>query len=216
MVRLRFLSLSLVLALFLAACAGTTANLPDTSAEELYRQAQQATKDSDPERAQKFLDRIRDEFPFSKFAAEAELLGADLAFSQEKFEEAAAAYRTFEEQHPSHPRALYALYRRGLAHMALSRPPDRDQTATRKAAEAFQKLLYASPDGEFSADAKRRLAEARSTLAAHELSVAQFYLRKENRDAAVERLRVVVGEYPDTPQREEAANLLVQLESRPN
>lgn len=214
MVRLRYLTL--LSALFLAACAGTTAKLPETSVEDLYHQAEQATKGSDPERAQKLLDRIRDEFPFSKFAAEAELLGADLAFSQEKFEEAAAAYKTFEDQHPSHPKALYALYRRGLAQMALSRPADRDQTATRKAAEAFQKLLYASPDGEFSADAKRRLAEARSTLASHELSVAQFYLKKKNRDAAAERLRAVVGEYPDTPQREEAAKLLLQLQDGRN
>jgi outer membrane protein assembly factor BamD len=214
MVRLRILPL--VLALLLAACAGTAPNLTESSAEELYRQAEQAAKKEDYERAQKLLDRIRDDFPFSKFAVEAELLGADVAFSREKWEEAAAAYRSFEDQHPTHPKALYALYRRGLAQMALGRPPDRDQTATRNAADAFQKLLYASPDGEFSADARKRLAELRATLAAHELAVAQFYLKKAQRDAALERLRAVVRDYPDTPQREEAASLLKQLEAGGN
>lgn len=209
MVRSRLLPLLLVL--LCAGCAGTTANLPDTSAEDLYRQAEQAVKAGQAEPARKLLDRIRDEFPFSKFAAEAELLGADLAFSQEKWEEASAAYQTFQDQHPSHPRALYALYRRGLSQMELSRPPDRDQTATRNTAAAFQKLLYASPSGEYSAEAKRRLGEARSTLAAHELAVAQFYLRKDQRDAAQERLRAVVSEYPDTPQRQEAEVLLRRL-----
>lgn len=214
MVRLRFLPLLVVF--FLAACAATPLKAPEVSAEDLFRQAEQAAKGSDPERAQKLLDRIRDDFPFSKFAAEAELLGADMAFSQGTWEEAAAAYKTFEDQHPSHPKAPYALYRRGLAQMALSRPPDRDQTATRNAAEAFQKLLYASPNGEFSADAKRRLADMRSRLAAHELTVVQFYLRKGQHDAALERLRAAVREYPDTPQREEAASLLRQVEGDRN
>lgn len=203
---------ALLLAALLAACAGARP-APEPSAESIYRQAEKAVAARDTQEAQKFLDRVRDEFPFSRYAVDAELLGADLAFGDQKYEEASTAYRAFEEQHPTHPKALYALFRRGLALRELSRPADRDQTATRGAAEAFQKLLNASPQGEFAADARKYLADARSRLAGHELFVAKFYLGRKQPSAALERLRTVAREYADTPEREEAAGLLRSLEA---
>lgn len=203
---------ALLLALLLSACAGVQENKSETTPEVLYAEAQAEAKDKEYERAQKILDRIRDDFPFSKVAVEAELLGADLAFDQEKFEEATAAYKAFEDLHPTNPRVSYAVFRRGLAQMALSRPEDRDQTATHGAAEAFQRLLHASPDGPYAAEARQKLAVARGRLAAHELYVASFYLRREQPDAARLRLETLLKDYPDTPQRGEAARLLARLE----
>ena len=206
-------ALTALFILLLSACAGVQENKTETTPEALYAEAQAEAKNKAYERAQKILERIRDDFPFSKVAVDAELLGADLAFEQEKFEEATAAYKSFEDLHPTHPQVPYAVYRRGLAQWALSRPEDRDQTATRGAAEAFQRLLHANPEGPHSAEAKQKLAEARSRLAAHELYVASFYLRREQPDAARVRLETLLKDYPDAPQREEAARLLAQVDA---
>jgi len=204
---------TLVALLLVAACAGKQdrAGIPP---EELYRQAQAAIEDHDYENAGELLDQIRDEYPFSRYAAEAELLSADMAFRQEKYEEAAAAYRSFEELHPTHPKAAYALYQRGLSYAEVSMPEDRDQTATRNAVEAFQKLLYASPGSEHAAEAQTRLAELRGRLAGHELYVARYYIRKKSLGAALQRLHTLVQEYPDAPQRDEALRLALELQAK--
>ncbi len=197
----------------LAGCWGAR-NLADLPPDQLYRQARIAVEKHRYERAKEIIDRIRDDFPFSRYAAEAELLEADMAFDQEKFEEAAAAYRSFEELHPTHPRVAYAVYRRGLAYAGMVEPPDRDQTATRNALEAFQKLLRAYPGSEFAADARARVKELRTRLAEHEMYVARYYLRRKLYDAALGRLQELIRSYPDTPLRDEALALALQIQSR--
>jgi outer membrane protein assembly factor BamD len=205
--------LGIIALLLVCACAGRQLK-PDMTAEEIYQAAQAEVEKRDYDEAQKLFDRIRDEYPFSKFAVEAELLAADSAFRQEKWEEAAASYRSFEELHPTHPSVAYAIYRRGLAQMKLASPDDRDQTATRKALEAFQKLLNAYPGSEYASEARLKLEEARFSLAAHELYVAQYYARKKEYDAALARLRDLVRDYPDTPHRDEALRLATEIKAR--
>lgn len=211
---MRMLHLATLAALLLAAACAGKQQRADIPPEELYRQAQDAVEEHDYEGAQALLDQVRDEYPFSRYAAEAELLSADMAFRQEKYEEAAAAYRSFEELHPTHAKAVYALYRRGLSYAEVSLPADRDQTATRNAVEAFQKLLYAHPESEHAVDARDRLTELRGRLAAHELNVARYYIRKKSYDAALQRLRTLVQEYPDAPQRDEALQLALELQPK--
>jgi len=207
-----FLAAVLAATLALTACAGKQRRT-DIPPEELYRQAQVAVEDRDYEEARELLDQIRDQYPFSRYAVDAELLGADMAFREKKYEEAAAAYRSFEELHPTHPKAPYALYRRGISYEETTRPADRDQTSTRNAVEAFQKLLYASPDSEYAADARARLGKLRGRLAEHELYVAKYYIRRKQFDAAVQRLQGLVQDYPEAPQRDEALRLALELQS---
>ncbi|MDF1555848.1 MAG: outer membrane protein assembly factor BamD, partial [Deferrisomatales bacterium] len=175
--------------------------------DQLYAMAQTAGADNDYEEAQTILDRIRDDHPFSRFAVEAELLAADLKFQAKKFEEAAALYRSFEQLHPTHPQVAYTIYRRGLAYWNLSSPAGRDQADTRSAAEAFQKLLYGYADSEYTAPGRELLAQVRSRLAAHEIHVGRYYLRRERYAAALGRMEGVVKEFPDTPEQAEAQQL---------
>lgn len=208
----RSVPLVLLAALLWGCAAGQ--QRPNLPPEDLFRMAQEAAEDRDLPEAQKLLDQIRDEYPFSRFAAEAELLSADMAYGDKRYEEAAAAYRSFEELHPTHPKVPYALYRRGMAYLEISHPPDRDQSATRDAAEAFQKLLFAHPDSEYAPEARRLLDEMRSRLAAHELYVARYYLRRDQYSAALSRLQTLVQDYPDAPERDDALQLALQIQDR--
>lgn len=211
---MRLFRVAALIAVFLAAACGGKPKRAELPPEELYRQAQEAVEKKRYDRAQELLDQIRDEYPFSRFAPEAELLSADMAYQQKNYEEAAAAYRSFEELHPTHPRASYALYRRGLAYAAVSLPEDRDQSGTRNAVGAFEKLLHAAPGNEHAGDARVRLEELRARLAAHELYVARYYLRRKNYSAALQRLEHLVQEYPDAPQRDEALRLALELHAK--
>ncbi|WP_025322588.1 outer membrane protein assembly factor BamD [Deferrisoma camini] len=205
--------LCLVLGIALAGCWGTQ-RLEDLSPAELYAMAQRAVEKYRYEEAQKLIDRIRDDHPFSKFATEAELLEADMLFRQEKFEEAAAAYRGFEELHPTYPKLDYVIFRRGLCYYNLSQPPDRDQEPTHRALEAFQKLLYARPKSQYAAEAQEKVKELRQRLAEHEMYVARYYLRKKRYSAALGRLQELVRSYPDSPLRDQALALALEIQPK--
>ncbi len=208
--RLSILLIAGVLAL--TGCSRTD-RLADLPPDQLYQRAQEALSDEDWPAARKILDRIRDDHPFSQYAVEAELLEADLAYAQELFQEAAASYRSFEELHPTHPKVSYALFRRGMAYTEMSMPKDRDQTATRNAAEAFEKLLYAYPESEYATPGRAQLTEARARLAAHELYVARYYVRRDKVDAALQRLQTLVQTYPESPVTDEALKLALELQT---
>lgn len=207
------LASTLALALFAAGCAGgkQRAEIPP---EELYRQATVALEKKRYEQARELTEQLRDDHPFSPFAVEAELLAADVAFRDDKFEEAAAAYRSFEELHPTHAKVPYAVYWRGVSYYNRSLPAPRDQTASRNATEAFQKLLYAYPDSEFAPKAREMITELRSRLAAHELDVARYYEGQKKYRAALQRLQFVVQQYPDTPERDQAQQKALELQER--
>lgn len=201
--------------LMLSACASTQ-EVEKLTAEELHSRANAAVKEGDFKDAEELIDRLRDEFPFSDLVASVELLAADIKFEKEDYEEAAAAYGAFEDLHPTHPKVPYAIYRRGKAYLEVSLAYDRDQSAVVRANEAFQKLIYAFPETDYAADARKHLEDVHSRLAAHELYVAKFYIRKKEFDAALGRLKFLVDKYPQTPMADEALVLVQEIGAKRN
>lgn len=201
--------------LLLSACASPQ-KVEKLSDDELYRRADVAVQESDYEEAEKLIDRLRDEHPFSDLVASAELLSADIKYEKEDYEEAAAAYASFEDLHPTHPKVPYAVYKKGQSYLDESLTPDRDQTAVVKANEAFQKLVYAFPETDYANKARKLLEDVHSRLAEHELYVARFYIRKKKFDAALGRLKFLTDKYPQTPQADEAFALVLEVSAKIN
>ncbi|TLN00789.1 outer membrane protein assembly factor BamD, partial [bacterium] len=182
--------------------------------EALYADAQKAIADEDYDEAQNLASSIREEYPFSPVATDAELLSADVMYAREDYEEAAAAFRAFEENHPAHARVAYAIYRRGLSYHKLLESSDRDQTPTRMMVEVMARLARAYPESEYASDASQKAREGRNLLASHELGVAEYYVRKEKPDSARQRLEGLLKDFPDSDFAPEAQRLLSTLPAK--
>lgn len=205
----------IALALIAIACAGEeilTQLPPDT----LYNRAVASMKDKHYESAQRYLDAIREEHPFSPYAVEAELLNADMLFQQEMYRAAITSYQAFEELHPFHEKAPYASFRRGLSTFNLIDTPDRDVTAAAEAAEILKRFVKQNPDHPHAAEAKEKIASAVETLATHELIVAKYYIKKEKPEAARERLRELLKNYPESNAAMEGRKLEEGLKTGTN
>jgi outer membrane protein assembly factor BamD len=86
------------------------------------------------EDAIKRLGEFKSRFPYSQFAAEAEILIADSHFQLEHFQEAASAYETFVKLHPKHNKVDYASYRVAESYWEDSpESPSREQEYCEKA-----------------------------------------------------------------------------------
>jgi outer membrane protein assembly factor BamD len=143
---------------------------------------------------------IKDRYPYSELAIEAKLKMADTLFRRELYEEAYDAYDEFERLHPTNSAVPYVLYQKGMSHFNRKRGIDRDQTATLKARDEFERLLEKYPHSSYSAKARRKLTDCYSSLVQHELFIADFYLKKKKYQAARDRYLYLLENYPDFGQ----------------
>jgi outer membrane protein assembly factor BamD len=189
--------------LLLTHCAHTEASRENPDA--LFAEAEESFQDERYLIAiEKFRD-IKNRFPYSTRAVDAELRIADCYFEQESFLEAASSYEIFLELHPTHPKIDYVQYRVAMSYF--NQIPDnsaRDLSAAYKAIEEFQTLLDKFPSSSYSEKGKEFISEARKRLAEHESYVADFYFQRKHYLSASYRYAALLQEYPNFGYDEEA------------
>lgn len=144
------------------------------------------------------LGEFKARFPYSQYAAEAELLIADAHFQLDHFGESAAAYDTFIKLHPKHPKAVYALYR--IAESYWEDAPDepsREQEYTEKAIDQWKEVIEKYPATEFAGKAKEMVTRGRRRLAASIQFVARFYCKQEIWHSCAYRYTELLEKYPE-------------------
>lgn len=154
--------------------------------------------------ASEAFQKIKDRYPYSRFAVEAELRLGDALYKRQLYEEAYEAYDEFEKLHPRHPQIPYVMFRKGMCHFEQIKTVDRDQTHTLKAKGDFERLVKRFPRNEYAQRARRKIRECYIFLAEYELYVAHFYFKKKKYRAAMERYRYIIQNYPDLGQYHEA------------
>ncbi len=156
---------------------------------------------------------IKNRFPYSKQAVDAQLRIADVYFMQEAYGEAALAYESFKDLHPKHEKTPYAMYRLALSHYNdIPSTVARDMTSAKKALEAYQAFLAKFPNAPEAADAKKSVVDVRRKLAEKEMYIGYFYFRRDYFKTARRRYERVLEEYPDTFPVAEAKDKIAKID----
>lgn len=175
------------------------------SAAVRYKRAMVHLKADNYLQAIKSFNLVKARFPFSTYAALAELGIADTYFKQEKYLLAIDAYKLFGKLHPGHPKADYAAYMAAEASrkqipsdwFLVPPPRERDLSSARHAAKNFRKFIASHPKSKLVPRARASLLKCRYLLADHELYVARFYRKRGKHAATVIRLAYLLKTYPD-------------------
>lgn len=210
---------ALAVALPSLGCGGTDAPRAlsyGENARRSYENAFEAFEDRDCLTADPLFRRIRREYPYSRYAALAELRVADCAVIQDNYTEAIRAYRSFIRHRPAHAEVPYAQYKIAEAYYRqiptdffLSPPPqERDQAPTRNALRQLRRFILDYGDSEYIAEARNMVRASLTLLAQHELYVAEFYLGRDRPRAAVGRLRHLLDVYEGSGVEPQALLLL--------
>ena len=162
-----------------------------------------------PDAARKFEELDRDH-PYSPEARRAMVMAAFAWYKAGKYPEAIAAARRYTTLHPGTKEAALAHHIIASANFDEIRTPGRDQTETRRALAELKVLRERYPDSPYAKQAENRVRIAEDVLAASEMEVGRFYLKRNNHLAAINRFKTVVAEYQTTRHVEEALFRIVE------
>jgi outer membrane protein assembly factor BamD len=192
----------------------------DIGAEQLYEMATQSLSAKNYNRAIAAYKALQTRYPFGRYTEQSMI---DLSYSYFKVGQPESALSTldrFIRTYPTHPNVDYAYYLKGLVNyeqnlgflekMMPKRVRDRDQSMARDSFMDFAELIRRFPDSRYVPDARQRMVFLRNNLAAYEITVAEYYMRREAYIAAANRARYALETYPNTPQNAEALIVLHQ------
>ena len=180
---------------------------PQDTAQELFEAGNDAMRDRNYIAASRHFSRLRDNFPFSPYAVEAELSLADAYFLDEQWGMAVDAYKEFEAMRPRHPAIPYVLFQIGMSNMRGYPSIDRPAMQIEEAYFYFRRLYESYPGTEYAIAAVEKMAEARRILAEHELFYAEFYFRMRRYTSALSRYDVILRDFSDVPEVYEHAQI---------
>ena len=157
---------------------------------------------------------VKDRYPYSKYAALAELKMADALFKKKEYVAAYEAYTEFERLHPKHKEIPYALYQKGLCHFNQMSTIDRDQSHTLLAKEDFEGLIRRFPRSDYAKKARLNIRRCLIYLAEYELYVGHYYFKMGKYQSAMVRFANIIERYPDMGQYHEAMEYISKCKDK--
>jgi outer membrane protein assembly factor BamD len=215
--------LLLGLTLSLAGCRKDGNDTANASADQLYTKAKTSLDNGSWDRSIQLYRALQTRYPFGRYTEQSMLDLSYAYFKRGMPEEAISTLDRFIRTYPAHPSVDYAYYLKGLVNYEQNlsflekvfptRVRDRDQSAAQDAFLDFAELIRRFPDSRYVPDARQRMVFLRNNLAAYEVTVAKYYLRREAYVAAASRARYAIEVFPNTPEIPEALIVLHQAYS---
>jgi outer membrane protein assembly factor BamD len=208
----------LVLALGLGACAHPPAKKPPDSGalageipvDQIYNAAFKLLNAREFELAARAFDEVERQHPYSIWARRAMLMSAFANYEANKYDDAINSADRFIQLHPGNKDASYAYYLKAVCNYEQIQDVARDQQKTLDAMAALQDVVRRFPASEYARDAQLKLDFTRDQLAAKEMNVGRYYLKRGEYVGAIGRFRTVVETYQTTNHVPEALHRLVE------
>lgn len=203
----------------LAGCSSGPEKIPP--ANVLYGQAHNSLESHDWKQASQRFRQLISTYPFGKYATSARLNLMYSYYRAGNTDEAASQADDFLKENPSSPYAPYALFLKAISYASAMQPglldslfnstlDERSPVNQRQAYTAFQQLQKRYPNTPYAQKAKQWMVFVRNRLAQYNLNVAEFYARRQEWVAAVNRASTVVVQFPHTPATRHALKIMAR------
>jgi outer membrane protein assembly factor BamD len=186
-----------------------TATVPPV--EEMYNNALDALNQKKYSVAVTQFDRVEQNYPYSTWAVNAQLMQGYTQYQQNKYTDAIGTLDHFIQLHPAHRDIAYVYYLRALAYYEQIADVQRDQKGTEEAMKALQEVVNRFPGTAYASDARFKIDLARDHLAGHEMVIGRWYQGQQLYAGAVGRFQRVVDDYQTTNHVPEALHRLTEV-----
>jgi outer membrane protein assembly factor BamD len=201
------------LALLLAGCAPGKNERPleTYTAEEIFKKGELELETARrPDDALLYFQEVERLYPYTEYAKRALIMQAFALHKAKKYPEARDAAQRYLDFYPGDEDAPYALYLMALSYYDQIDDVWRDQGLTFQALSGMRDVIETYPDSEYARSAILKFDLAFDQLAAKEMEVGRYYLKRKHYAAAINRFRVVVQDFQTTTHTAEALHRLVE------
>lgn len=197
---------------FLAACGGGNEPPPleSFSAEQLYNQAEFQLEAGESDDAARLFGEVERLYPYSEWAKRALVMQAFSYHRDRDYESARGAAERYLATFPGDEDAAWAQYLLALSYYDQIDDVGRDQGLTMEALQELRSVIEEYPESDYARSAILKFDLAFDHLAAKEMEVGRYYLKRGHYVAAVNRFRIVVEDFQTTTQAPEALHRLVE------
>jgi outer membrane protein assembly factor BamD len=176
----------------------------------LYNDGLADLKSGSYKAANKKFAEVERQHPYSKWATQAILMQAFSSYQNNAYDDAIDAGKRFIALHPGHKDTAYAYYLVAISEYEQIADVRRDQSRTARAVEALDEVARRFPDSRYAADAQQKAAIGRDQLAAKEMEVGRYYMKKKSYLAGINRFKKVVTDYQTSTHTPEALYRLAE------
>lgn len=180
------------------------------SVEKLYNDAAARLDNGEYYEAAKAFDEVDRQYPYSQWAARAQLMSGFAHYKNLKYDEAIIALNRYIELHPGDADVSYAYYLKALCSYEQITDVRRDQRTTQEALEALRQVVQRFPDSRYAKDALLKIDLTTDHLAGKQMEIGRYYQTRKEYQAAINRFQRVVEQYQTTTHVPEALHRLTE------
>ncbi|MBV1866542.1 MAG: outer membrane protein assembly factor BamD [Marinosulfonomonas sp.] len=185
-------------------------SLENYSAQDIFARGEYELERNQPDDAVKYFSEIERLYPYSELAKRALVMQAFSYHRDKDYPNSRATAQRYLDFYPAEEDAPWAQYLMALSYYDQIDDVGRDQGLTFQALQALRKVIEQYPDSDYARSAVLKFDLAFNHLAAKEMEIGRFYLKKGHFTAAINRFRVVVEDFQTTSQTPEALHRLVE------
>ena len=183
----------------------------DLQMVDAFRKGYEALQDGDVLFAAKKFNEAELLYPQSIWAPKSSLMAAYSYYSQDYYFDAIIELKRFIKTYPNDKNISYAHFLLGMCFYENIIDEKKDIEPLIKAEDKFNFIVKTYPDTDFALDAKFKLELIKDLMAAKEMYIGRYYIKKEKWIAAINRFKAVVKDYETTVYIEEALHRLVEI-----
>lgn len=199
-------------ALTLAGCSSEDAqDLEGLAAQDIFSLGEyELEQRRDPEEAAQYFAEVERLYPYSELAKRALIMQAFSYHQDKDYDNSRAAAQRYIDFYPADEDAAYAQYLLALSYYDQIDEVGRDQGLTFQALQALRTVIERYPDSEWARSAILKFDLAFDHLAAKEMEIGRYYLKRKHYTSGINRFRIVVEEFQTTTHTAEALYRLIE------
>lgn len=211
MIKPRQFALLAALSVILVGCSAEEEDKYRTlTPNQIYQLGEAELRDNNPEDAAEIFEEVERRHPYSGWSKRGTIMAAYSYGQADEFAKSRSAATRFLASYPGDKDAPYAQYLIAMSYYDQLDRRGRDQANTTKALDSLQLVMENYPESDYAKSAELKFELAKNHLAAKEMEIGRYYLKRGNYTAAINRFQFVVEEYGTTAQTPEALHRLVE------
>lgn len=197
----------------LVACSGDSNKevpLESFGPEQIYERAEYDLESGEEEEAARLFGEVERLYPYSEWAKRALIMQAFAYHRDKDYENSRIAAQRFIDFYPAEEDVAYAQFLLALSYYDQIDAVGRDQGLTYQALQQLRLVIERHPDSEYARSAILMFDLAFDHLAAKEMEIGRYYLKRSHYAAGISRFRVVVEDFQTTSHTPEALHRLTE------